>query len=127
MTNKGHASICQGGHQDMHGIEPRFACYLQAAPARRSSTVVRADGFLGSPNNLVSTGRWNATLYLRLTPSSRQPHGVTCSMQIVLASTTLFLAAGRFGLTPSANRLSTPGLKLVENKSGLQTGDPAGQ
>ena len=48
-------------------------------------------------------------------------------MQIVLASTTIFLAAGRFGLTPSANRLSTPGLKLVENSSGLQTGDPAGK
>ncbi len=44
-----------------------------------------------------------------------------------MASTTLFLAAGRFGLTPSANRLSTPGLKLVENSSGLQTGDPAGK
>lgn len=50
-----------------------------------------------------------------------------CVAQIVCASTTLFLVAGRFGLTPSANRLATPGLKLVDNKSGLMTGDPAGQ
>ena len=50
-----------------------------------------------------------------------------CVEQIVVASTTLFLVAGRFGLTPSANRLATPGLKLVDNKSGLMTGDPAGE
>ena len=50
-----------------------------------------------------------------------------CITQIVVASTTLFLVAGRFGLTPSANRLATPGLKLVDNKSGLMTGDPAGE
>ena len=50
-----------------------------------------------------------------------------CVGQIVVASTTLFLVAGRFGLTPSANRLATPGLKLVDNKSGLMTGDPAGE
>ena len=47
-------------------------------------------------------------------------------MQIVVASTTIFLAAGRFGLTPSANRLASPGLKLNSNDSGLKTGDPAG-
>ncbi len=47
-------------------------------------------------------------------------------MQIVVASTTIFLAAGRFGLTPSANRLASPGLKLQGNDSGLKTGDPAG-
>lgn len=47
-------------------------------------------------------------------------------MQIIVASTTLFLAAGRFGLTPSANRLASPGLKLSPNNSGLKTGDPAG-
>ena len=47
-------------------------------------------------------------------------------MQIVVASTTIFLAAGRFGLTPSANRLASPGLKLNNNDSGLKTGDPAG-
>ncbi len=48
------------------------------------------------------------------------------AVQIVVASTTIFLAAGRFGLTPSANRLASPGLKLQGNDSGLKTGDPAG-
>ena len=48
------------------------------------------------------------------------------NVQIVVASTTIFLAAGRFGLTPSANRLASPGLKLQGNDSGLKTGDPAG-
>ena len=47
-------------------------------------------------------------------------------LQIVVASTTIFLAAGRFGLTPSANRVASPGLKLQGNDSGLKTGDPAG-
>ena len=47
-------------------------------------------------------------------------------VQIIVASTTIFLAAGRFGLTPSANRLASPGLKLQTNNSGLKTGDPAG-
>ncbi|CAL8469584.1 g9125 [Coccomyxa elongata] len=70
-----------------------------AAPrlSRRSNLTVRADGFIGSTNNLI-----------------------------IVASTTLFLAAGRFGLTPSANRLASPGLKLSPNNSGLKTGDPAG-
>lgn len=45
---------------------------------------------------------------------------------IMVASTTLMLFAGRFGLAPSANRKSTAGLKLVDRDSGLQTGDPAG-
>ena len=42
---------------------------LQAAPARlsrRSSVVVRADGFLGSPNNLVSVAGALPLLRLRL-------------------------------------------------------------
>lgn len=51
---------------------------------------------------------------------------MTFALQIIVASTTIFLAAGRFGLTPSANRLATPGLKLVGNDSGLKTADPAG-
>ncbi|KAG0578942.1 hypothetical protein KC19_4G061500 [Ceratodon purpureus] len=45
---------------------------------------------------------------------------------IMIASTTAMLFAGRFGLAPSANRMSTAGLKLVDRDSGLQTGDPAG-
>ena len=45
---------------------------------------------------------------------------------IMVASTTLMLFAGRFGLAPSANRKATAGLKLETRDSGLQTGDPAG-
>ncbi|GAV76409.1 PSI_PSAK domain-containing protein [Cephalotus follicularis] len=45
---------------------------------------------------------------------------------IMVASTTLMLFAGRFGLAPSANRKATAGLKLEARDSGLQTGDPAG-
>ncbi|KAG9439102.1 hypothetical protein H6P81_019267 [Aristolochia fimbriata] len=45
---------------------------------------------------------------------------------IMVASTSLMLFAGRFGLAPSANRKATAGLKLEVRDSGLQTGDPAG-
>ncbi|PSS02619.1 Photosystem I reaction center subunit psaK like [Actinidia chinensis var. chinensis] len=45
---------------------------------------------------------------------------------IMVASTSLMLFAGRFGLAPSANRKATAGLKLENRDSGLQTGDPAG-
>ncbi|KAK4264033.1 hypothetical protein QN277_029374 [Acacia crassicarpa] len=45
---------------------------------------------------------------------------------IMVASTSLMLFAGRFGLAPSANRKATAGLKLEARDSGLQTGDPAG-
>ncbi|GFS43260.1 photosystem I subunit K [Actinidia rufa] len=44
----------------------------------------------------------------------------------MVASTSLMLFAGRFGLAPSANRKATAGLKLENRDSGLQTGDPAG-
>ncbi|KAA8514861.1 hypothetical protein F0562_018040 [Nyssa sinensis] len=54
-------------------------------------------GFIGSPTNLI-----------------------------MVASTSLMLFAGRFGLAPSANRKATAGLKLETRDSGLQTGDPAG-
>ena len=49
-------------------------------------------------------------------------------MQIVVGTTFAFLAAGRFGLAPTAKRGATPGLKLVEDPdaAGLKTGDPAG-
>ena len=97
---------------------------VQLAPARlsrRRSVTVRADGFLGSPNNLVRKSCCKCTSRGRA--ACRREH-CGCGAQIVLASTTLFLAAGRYGLTPSANRLSTPGLKLVQNSSALQTGDP---
>ena len=44
----------------------------------------------------------------------------------MVASTGLILAAGRFGLAPSANRLANAGLKLTEKKQGQLSGDPAG-
>lgn len=58
--------------------------------------VVRAD-FIGSPENLS-----------------------------VVVGTTLCLAAGRFGLAPTANRVASAGLKLSNRESGLKSGDPAG-
>lgn len=135
--------------------------------SRRSNLVVRAGGFIGSANNLVScmclasvcvyspdqsmrkikVGYSTQKACLRrVNAVSRQPEasrdqrlGIKCLsaevesnsarheyVQIVVASTTIFLAAGRFGLTPSANRLASPGLKLQGNDSGLKTGDPAG-
>lgn len=45
---------------------------------------------------------------------------------IVVGSTTVFLAAARFGLAPSTNKVASAGLKLSERDTGLQTGDPAG-
>merc|ERR1712159_501189 len=43
----------------------------------------------------------------------------------IVVSTTTFLAAGRFGLAPSANKPATSGLKLKTTDSGLKTNDPA--
>lgn len=62
----------------------------------RQMAVIRAD-YLGSPTNLI-----------------------------MVISTTLFLAAGRFGLAPTATKTSTAGLKLVPQNPGLKSGDPAG-
>merc|ERR1711988_1792050 len=45
--------------------------------------------------------------------------------QAVVLSTTIFLAAGRFGLAPSANKPADVALKLKSRDSGLKTGDPA--
>jgi len=47
--------------------------------------------------------------------------------QIMIASTTAFLGASRFGLAPSSTKTATlPGLKLVGQNPGLKTGDPSG-
>ena len=50
-------------------------------------------------------------------------------VQIIVATTTAFLVAGRFGLAPTVKRGATAGLKLVEDPdaAGLKTGDPAGE
>jgi len=72
---------------------------LKAAPsvARRQRTVTHA-GYLGSPTNLV-----------------------------FLISTTAFLAAGRFGLAPTAKLHTKAGTKLYKDDSeGLTTSDPGG-
>lgn len=45
----------------------------------------------------------------------------------MILSTGLTLAAGRFGLAPTANRNASAGLKLSDNKAaGLFSNDPAG-
>jgi len=44
----------------------------------------------------------------------------------MVASTGLVLAAGRFGLAPSAARLASPSLKLSATPSQQLSGDPAG-
>jgi photosystem I subunit 10 len=47
----------------------------------------------------------------------------------MIASTTLFLSAARFGLAPTSNRNTTAGLKLVDsgNAVGLKSNDPSGE
>jgi len=72
----------------------------KVAVASRRPLVCRADGgYLGSTTNII-----------------------------MIASTTLFLSAARFGLAPTANRNATAGLKLVEkgNAVGLKSNDPDG-
>ena len=45
----------------------------------------------------------------------------------MVLATALPLVAGRFGLAPTANRHTTAGLKLYEDKSaGVLSSDPAG-
>ena len=49
--------------------------------------------------------------------------------QIVVASTTAFLVAGRFGLAPTVRQQATSGLRLVDSRNANSvstTGDPAG-
>ncbi|GAB4840685.1 hypothetical protein Ancab_021452 [Ancistrocladus abbreviatus] len=87
------------------GLKPRHSA---ASPVKSLAAVLPSKrrgrgalgarcGFIGSPTNLI-----------------------------MVASTSLMLFAGRFGLAPSANRKATAGLKLEVRDSGLQTGDPAG-
>lgn len=45
----------------------------------------------------------------------------------MMGSTTLFLAAGRFGLAPTSNAHTKAGTKLYQmNDSGVSSNDPAG-
>lgn len=45
----------------------------------------------------------------------------------MVLSTTLCLAAGRFGIAPTSTRHVSAGLKLYDDKSaGLMSGDPSG-
>ncbi|KXZ51959.1 hypothetical protein GPECTOR_11g82 [Gonium pectorale] len=78
---------------------PSAAAVRPAKAARRSSVVVRADGFIGSTTNLI-----------------------------MVASTGATLAAARFGLAPTVKKQATAGLKLVEGKNaaGVISNDPAG-
>ncbi|XP_041025926.1 photosystem I reaction center subunit psaK, chloroplastic-like [Juglans microcarpa x Juglans regia] len=80
-------------------VSPHVRSLVAIQPMRRKgkgALGARCD-FIGSPTNLI-----------------------------IVASTSLMLFAGRFGLAPSANRKATAGLKLEVRDSGLQTGDPAG-
>ncbi|KIZ03547.1 Photosystem I reaction center subunit psaK, chloroplastic [Monoraphidium neglectum] len=73
---------------------------LKVAATSRRSVVVRADGgFIGSTTNII-----------------------------MVASTGLTLAAGRFGLAPTVKQGTTAGLKLVNrgNSAGIISNDPAG-
>ncbi|MEW5302372.1 MAG: hypothetical protein WDW38_002472 [Sanguina aurantia] len=71
---------------------------VRPATGRRSSVVVRSDAaFIGSTTNII-----------------------------MVASTTAFLTAARFGLAPTVKKMATPRLKLVERDIGLISGDPAG-
>merc|ERR1712118_45384 len=66
--------------------------------SRGRTAVVPRAGFIGSETNLI-----------------------------MIASTGLCLAAGRFGLAPSTrNQVLEPGLKLEEVTNDMKTGDPAG-
>ncbi|KAI4297454.1 hypothetical protein L6164_037345 [Bauhinia variegata] len=86
------------------GLRPKFSAapvqsLVSVQPMKRrgkGALGARCD-FIGSPTNLI-----------------------------MVASTSLMLFAGRFGLAPSANRKATAGLKLEVRDSGLQTGDPSG-
>ncbi len=49
-----------------------------------------------------------------------------CPSQIMVTSTTLCLAAARFGLAPSAKKIASAGLKLSDRNVDLLTNDPAG-
>ncbi len=45
----------------------------------------------------------------------------------MVVSTTLFMAAGRFGLAPTSNIHTKAGIKLYEeNDSGVASNDPSG-
>ena len=44
----------------------------------------------------------------------------------MVTSTTLCLAAARFGLAPSAKKVASAGLKLTDRNVDLLTNDPAG-
>ena len=114
---------------------PRRPLVQVATRASRKSLVCRAD-FIGSSTNLVSVaaffaaGRSSAAAAaghcsIRLPPP---PKHTKKTKKIMVASTTAFLAAGRFGLAPTVKNGTNAGLKLSERAqgAGLLSGDPAG-
>eukprot|EP00798_Chlamydomonas_sp_ICE-L_P013401 gene13401-19252_t len=81
----------------MKSCSGRVAAPRQVAKAGRKAVVVRADGaFIGSTTNII-----------------------------MVASTTLCLAAAKFGLAPSA-KMGAVGLKLTERPVDLLSNDPSG-
>lgn len=70
---------------------------MSARPVRMAPRKVTKADYIGSPENVL-----------------------------MVASTTAFLVAGRFGLAPSTTKKATAGLKLVPQNPGLVSGDPSG-
>ncbi|KAL6991607.1 hypothetical protein U1Q18_009719 [Sarracenia purpurea var. burkii] len=101
------AAVITSSLPQFNGLTPRLSSAspvgirslvaVQPMKRRGNGALGARCGFIGSPTNLI-----------------------------MVASTSLMLFAGRFGLAPSANRKATAGLKLETRDSGLQTGDPAG-
>ena len=48
------------------------------------------------------------------------------AVQIMVASTTLCLVAGRFGLAPTVGKRASAGLKLGKVESDIMSSDPSG-
>jgi photosystem I reaction center PsaK len=92
------------------------AAHTRRAVERASTSAFRHPALLAPARPLAARARPAADAV----PRRRAPR------QIMVASTGLILAAGRFGLAPSANRTASAGLKLTESKQGQLSGDPAG-
>ncbi|PNH01137.1 Photosystem I reaction center subunit psaK, chloroplastic [Tetrabaena socialis] len=83
----------------MLAMKSSVAVRAPKVASRRTSVVVRADGFIGSSTNLI-----------------------------MIASTTATLTAARLGFAPTVKKQATAGLKLVEGKNaaGVISNDPSG-
>ncbi|KAL9328494.1 hypothetical protein ACSQ67_003497 [Phaseolus vulgaris] len=106
------------------GLRPQFSAVpvqslvaVQTMRRKGKGALGTRCDYIGSSTNLVGSSELESFPSLLV---------LCCFISIMVASTSLMLFAGRFGLAPSANRKATAGLKLEVRDSGLQTGDPAG-